>query len=72
MAESEPLKKNGRRRNAVIVREKGIQRGLVPRDSPMSETTPSSEQPSKTAEEEETAEFLEMLLRFISEPPKVE
>ncbi len=38
----------------------------------MSETTPSSEQPSKTAEEEETAEFLEMLLRFISESPKVE
>jgi hypothetical protein len=54
------------------VGEKGIQRGLVPRGSPMSETTPSSEQPSKTAEEEETAEFLEMLLRFISEPPKVE
>jgi hypothetical protein len=65
-------RKNGRRRNAVIVGEKGTQRGLVPRDSPMSETTPSSEQPSKTAEEEETAEFLEMLLRFISEPPKVE
>jgi hypothetical protein len=53
-------------RNAVILREKEIQRGLAPRKvQPMSETIPSPEPPSKTIEEE-TAEFLELLLRIRS------
>jgi hypothetical protein len=37
----------------------------------MSETPPPSQQPPES-EEEETAEFLELLLRIISEPPKIE
>jgi hypothetical protein len=63
MAESEPSKK-GRPKNAVIPGEKGIQRGPAQQEVlPMEETIPFPQQSSKTLEEE-TAEFLELLLRI--------
>jgi hypothetical protein len=63
MADSEP-KKNGRPKNAVIAGEKGIQRGPAQKEvQPMEETIPFPQDSSKTLEEE-TAEFLEQLLRI--------
>jgi hypothetical protein len=63
MADSEPAKK-GRPKNAVIAGEKGIQRGPAHKEvQPMEETTPFPQESSKTLEEE-TAEFLELLLRI--------
>jgi hypothetical protein len=68
MAESEPTK-NARRKNAVISEEKGIQRGLATRGSPMSEAKTSRQPPSKPTEAEE-AEFLKMLLSIRSSKRK--
>ena len=63
MAESEPPK-NGRPTNAAIAGEKGIQRGPAQKEVlPMEETIPFAQQSSRTLEEE-TAEFLELLLRI--------
>ena len=57
-------RKNGRPENAVIPGEKGIQRGPAQKEVlPMEETIPFPQQSSKTLEEE-TAEFLELLLRI--------
>ena len=58
------LVKNYRRRNAVIAREKGIQRGPAQKEvHPMEEPIPFPPQSSGPSEEE-TAEFLELLLRL--------
>ena len=63
MADSEPAK-NGRPKNAVIAGEKGIQRGPAQKEvQPMEETIPFPQESSKTLEED-TAEFLELLLRI--------
>jgi hypothetical protein len=57
-------RKNGRPTNAAIAGEKGIQRGPAQKEVlPMEETIPFPQQSSKTLEEE-TAEFLELLLRI--------
>jgi hypothetical protein len=64
MADSKPAKKR-RRRNAAIAREKDLQRGLAPRDRPMSEVIPFRKPPSKPKEDDdETAEFLKLLERI--------
>jgi hypothetical protein len=56
--------KTSRPKNAVIAGEKGIQRGPAQEEvQPMEETTPFPQESSKTLEEE-TAEFLELLLRI--------
>jgi hypothetical protein len=64
MAHSKPAK-NRRRRNAAIAREKDVQRGLAPRDRLMSEVIPFRKPPpSKSKEDDETAEFLRLLERI--------
>ena len=66
--------KNGRPINAAIAGEKGIQRGPAQKEvQPMEETTPFPQESSKPLEEE-TAEFLELLLRigFELEEPAAE
>ncbi len=70
MAESEPSR-NDRRRNAAIAGEKGIRRGLVPRELPMSEVMPSPLPPSKTLEEQ-AAEILALIEEIISTAPETE
>jgi hypothetical protein len=57
-------RKNGRPKNAVIAGEKGhTARTCTKEVLPMEETIPFPQQSSKTLEEE-TAEFLELLLRI--------
>jgi hypothetical protein len=61
------VEKNGRPTNAAIAGEKDSQRGPAQKVVlPMEETMPSPQQSSKTLEDE-TAEFLELLLRIGSE-----
>src|ERR1700676_3115947 len=61
MADSQ---KQGRPKNAVIAGEKGIQRGPAQKEGqPMEETIPFPQESSKPLEQE-TAEFLELLLRI--------
>jgi hypothetical protein len=60
-----------RRRNAAIVEEKGILRGLVTRELPMSEVTPSPLPPSKTLEEQ-AVEILALLEQILYTSPEVE
>jgi hypothetical protein len=48
-----------------------MQRGLVPRELPMSEVTHSPSPPSKTLEEQ-AAEFLVLLEQIISTSPEME
>jgi hypothetical protein len=63
--------RNDRRRNAVIAEEKGIRRGLVPRELPMSEVMSSPLPPSKTLEEQ-AAEILALIEEIISTAPEME
>jgi type I restriction enzyme R subunit len=63
--------RNDRRRNAVIAEEKGIWRGLVPRELPMSEVMSSPLPPSKTLEEQ-AAEILALIEEIISTAPEME
>jgi hypothetical protein len=61
-----------RRRNAVIIRDKDVQRGPAPTEVlPMEETIPFPQQPSE-APDDEAEEFLELLLRILEEPLKLE
>jgi hypothetical protein len=66
------LRKKARRRNAVIIGDKELQRGPAPTEVlPMEETIPFPQQPSE-APDDETEEFLELLLRILEEPLKLE
>jgi hypothetical protein len=62
--------KSDRPKNAVIAGEKGIQRGLVPRELPMSEVMHSPLPPSKTLEEQ-ALEILALIEEIVSTAPEM-